>query len=127
MKIHRYAHRGNIAGVQQELERRVSIEQIDTQAKFVNANLFFKDMTPLQCALACPLAGADMVKFLYDRGAKRSSDLNGGKSDLHWAIPSGNIEKIQLLLDLGADINCIRPLAKVREICKMDRKSTDRK
>ena len=64
-------------------------------------------MTPLQCALASPLAGADMVKFLYDRGAKRSIDLNLEKTDLHWAIQSGNIEKIQLLLDLGADINCI--------------------
>ncbi len=107
MKIHRYAHRGDIAGVQQELEQGVSIDLFDIEADFVNANVCFKGMTPLQCALASPLAGADMVKFLYNRGAKRSSDLNRRKPDLHWAIQSGNIEKIQLLLDLGADINCI--------------------
>ena len=74
MKIHRYAHRGDIAGVQQELDRGVSIDLFDIEADFVNANLCFKGMTPLQCALASPLAGADMVKFLYDRGAKRSID-----------------------------------------------------
>jgi ankyrin repeat protein len=107
MKIHRYAHRGDIAGVQQELERGVSIDLLDTDAKFVNANVCFNGMTPLQCALASPLAGADMVKFLYDRGAKRSFDVTQEKSDLLRAIQSGNIEKIQLLLDLGADINCI--------------------
>jgi ankyrin repeat protein len=107
MKIHRYAHRGDIAGVQQELERGVSIDLFDIEADFVNANLCFKGMTPLQCALASPLAGVDMVKFLYDRGAKRWIDLNLEKTDLHWAIQSGDIEKIQLLLDLGADINCI--------------------
>ena len=107
MKIHRYAHRGDIAGVQQELERGVSIDLLDIEADFVNANMCFEGMTPLQCALASPLAGADMVKFLYDRGAKRSIDFKRGKSDLHWAMHSHNIEKIQLLLDLGADINCV--------------------
>jgi hypothetical protein len=72
VKIHRYAYRGDIAGVQQELERGVSIDLFDIQANFVNANLCFQGMTPMQCALASPLAGADIVKFLYDRGAKRS-------------------------------------------------------
>jgi ankyrin repeat protein len=107
MKIHRYAHRGIITGVQQELDRGVDIDMLDTQAKFVNANFFFEGMTPLQCALASPLAGTDMVRFLYDRGAKRSFDFNQGKSDPYWAIQSGKIEKIQLLLDLGANINCM--------------------
>lgn len=107
MKIHRYAHRGDITGVRQELERGVSIEAIDNNATLVNANLFFEGMTPLQCALASPLAGTDMVDFLIDRGAKLSLAPKQGKPDLHLAISSGKIEKIQLLLDLGADINYI--------------------
>lgn len=84
----------------------MSIDLLDTQANFVNANLFFEGMTPLQCALASPLAGADMVKFLSDRGAQRSIDFKRGESDLHRAIRSGNIEKIQLLLNTIGSYPC---------------------
>lgn len=113
MKIHRCAHQGDIAGVEQELKRGVSIESIATPADYVNTNLIFDGMTPLQCALASQLAGTDTIEFILDVIERKRSKSKlprppgRGKTDLHFAIRSGKIEKIQLLLDLGADINYI--------------------
>ncbi|MBW4421904.1 MAG: ankyrin repeat domain-containing protein [Myxacorys californica WJT36-NPBG1] len=98
MKIHRYAERGDQAGVQQELMQGVSINEIDTQADS------FTPQTPLQCAIASPHAGVNLVEFLIAQGAMLSLTPQQGKSDFMWAVHSGSIEKVQLLLDLGADI-----------------------
>jgi ankyrin repeat protein len=97
MKIHHYAHHGDITGVQQELALGVSIDSIDSNDDS------FKPQTPLQCALASSISGIDMVKFLIAQGATLLLAPKPEKSDLHWAVCSGNLEKVQLLLNLGAD------------------------
>jgi ankyrin repeat protein len=96
MKIHGYAHRGDLAGLRQELELGINIDSIDNQA---DLSLGLPPMTPLQSALASPIAGVDTIEFLIDRGAKL------GKFDFFLAVFAGKIEKIQFLLDLGVDIN----------------------
>ncbi len=53
MRIHRYAERGDIAGVQRELTQGVNIEAIDVYTDS------FAPKTPLQCAIASPIAGVD--------------------------------------------------------------------
>jgi ankyrin repeat protein len=98
MKIHRYAHRGDRAGVQQELMQGVSINIVDDDPDLSSPK------TPLQWAIASPIAGIEMVEFLIAQGATLLLDPKQGKSDLFWAIKSGQIDKVQLLLDLGADI-----------------------
>jgi ankyrin repeat protein len=99
MKIHRYAHRGEIAGVQRELDQGVEVDLVNP-----SCDPSVEPTTPIQCALASPRAGLDMVQFLCDRGATLSLSATSTKTDLSWAIRCGNIEKIQWLLTLGADI-----------------------
>jgi ankyrin repeat protein len=96
MKIHRYAQRGDLVGVQQELMQGVSINVADDDAGPSSLK------TPLQWAIASPIAGVDMVEFLIAQGATLTPKQE--VSDLKLAIRSGQIEKVQLLLDLGADI-----------------------
>lgn len=55
----------------------------------INADCF-ESMTPLQCAIASPIACLDMVKFLIDRGATLSLDPDQGKSDVNLAIRSSS-------------------------------------
>jgi ankyrin repeat protein len=98
MKIHQYAQQGNIAGVQQELALGVEIDLPQSE----DATL--APQTPLQCALASAIAGLDMVQFLIAQGATLSLT---GRSDLHWAISSGKLEKVQFLLDRGAEIGYV--------------------
>jgi hypothetical protein len=88
MKIHGYAHRGDLAGLRQELELGINIDSIDSQA---DLSLGLPPMPPLQYALASPIAGVDTIKFLIDRGAKL------GRFDLFLAVFAGKIEKIQFL------------------------------
>jgi hypothetical protein len=66
MKIHRYAERGDQAGVQQELIQGVSINEIDTQADS------FTPQPPLQCVIASPHASVNLVEFLIAQGAMLS-------------------------------------------------------
>jgi ankyrin repeat protein len=99
MKIHRYAQRGDRVGVQQELMQGVSINVVDDDTDSSPPK------TPLQWAIASPIAGIEMVEFLIAQGATLTLAPKQGNSDLKWAILSGRIEKVQLLLDLGADIN----------------------
>jgi ankyrin repeat protein len=101
MKIHHYAQRGDIIGVQQELSLGVSIDSINSTADS------FEPQTPVQCALASLIAGVDMVEFLIAQGATLSLTPQQGKSDLYWAVCSGNLEKVQLLLNLGAEIGYV--------------------
>jgi ankyrin repeat protein len=98
MKIHRHAQRGDFAGVQHELMQGISINVVDDNADSSPPK------TPLQWAIASPIAGIDMVEFLIAQGATLTLAPDQGKSDLQWAIQSGKIEKVQLLLDLGANI-----------------------
>jgi ankyrin repeat protein len=96
MKIHRYAHQGDRTGVQQELRQGVNINIVDDDPD--------SPKTPLQWAIASPITGVEMVEFLIAQGATLLLAPEAGKSDLFWAIKSGQIDKVQLLLDLGADV-----------------------
>ncbi len=93
MKIHRYAAQGNRAGVQQELANGVSIHVIDDMVDS------YEPQTPLQYAIASPTADVAIVEYLLAHGATLQPP------DLKWAIRSGQIAKVQLLLDSGVDIN----------------------
>jgi ankyrin repeat protein len=98
VQIHHDAHHGDIAGVARELAQGVSLEAL------AHPEHSSDPMTPLQWAIASPIAGIEMVTFLLSRGAHLSLPPSPEKSDLAWAIASGSIPKIQLLLDRGADI-----------------------
>ncbi|MBD1824137.1 ankyrin repeat domain-containing protein [Cyanobacteria bacterium FACHB-DQ100] len=98
MRIHRYAERGDLSGLQRELRQGANINESESPADS------FRPQTPLQCALASPSAGVEIVEFLIANGARLSLSPGQGKSDFKWAIRSGRIEKLQVLLDLGADI-----------------------
>jgi ankyrin repeat protein len=103
MKINDYARQGNIAGVQQLLASGVEIDSRDRALQ-----------TPLMSAVSSANANLEMVQFLVENGA----DVNaiGGESSyaalgfaandpvLGFAVKSGNIDKIQYLLNAGADI-----------------------
>lgn len=103
MTLHRYATAGDIPGVQQELDRGVSIDATDptTDSQFYPA-------TALNQALASPKAGVAMVQFLLDRGA--TIDLTpppglSGNISMVFALRSGDLAKVQLLLDYGATLD----------------------
>ena len=100
MQIHIYAKQGNSEGVVQETVNGAEIDRPDEKKFF----------TPLMYAVTCEQAGIELVQFLVDRGA----DVNAIESEfqqpvLGLAIQSGNLPKIQLILDLGANINYQRP------------------
>lgn len=99
MKIHDFARQGNIIGVKEQLACGVKIDSRDKSSQ-----------TPLMCACCSAFASLKMVQFLVECGA----DVNaiGGECNctvLGLAVQSGNVDKIQYLLDAGADIHYQRP------------------
>ncbi|MBW4604288.1 MAG: ankyrin repeat domain-containing protein [Calothrix sp. FI2-JRJ7] len=99
MKIHDFAKQGNIIGVKEQLACGVKIDSRDKSSQ-----------TPLMCACCSAFASLEMVQFLVECGA----DINaiGGECDytvLGLAVQSGNIDKIQYLLDAGTDIHYQNP------------------
>ena len=99
MEIHAYTRQGDITAVQRQLASGVDIDCVDEWSK-----------TPLMYAVNDANVNLDMVRFLVENGA----DVNAveGKYNqnvLGLAVGSGNLEKIQYLLDAGADIHYQRP------------------
>ena len=99
MEIHAYTRQGDITGVQRQLASGVDIDCVDEWSK-----------TPLMYAVNDANVNLDMVRFLVENGA----DVNavGGRYSqnvLGLAVKSGNLEKIQYLLDAGADIHYQTP------------------
>jgi ankyrin repeat protein len=95
MQIHIDVKNGNIQGVSDALDKGTAIEAIDGDSKW----------TPLLIALSSQRAGVDMVRFLIDRGA--NVNLPCGYFPLYplnLAVQYGNLEKIELLLEKGAEI-----------------------
>lgn len=95
-----YAQQGNIAGVAREIASGVNIDSVDEYSK----------QTPLMFAVSSADAGVDMVQFLLEHGA----NVNAVEEEYQYtvlalAVKSGNLDKIQLILDAGADINYQRP------------------
>jgi ankyrin repeat protein len=100
MQIHIYAQQGNIPGVADELANGVDIDCVDENSPH----------TPLMCALSSSDAGIDIVRFLIEKGANVNAvEPEYQNTVLGLAVQSGNLEKIQLILDAGADINYQRP------------------
>lgn len=100
MRIHACATAGDIEGVARQLDEGVAVDSRDTYDRY----------TPLMCAVISTHAGREMLRFLIEKGA----DVNAGAGDLHENVLSlaaahGDIEKIKLLLDAGADIHYQRP------------------
>jgi ankyrin repeat protein len=95
MEIHVYTRQGDIIGIKHQLASGVDIDCVDEWSK-----------TPLMYAVNDVNINLDMVRFLVENGA----DVNavGGKYNqnvLGLAVKSGNLEKIQYLLDVGAEIH----------------------
>lgn len=99
-KIHIYAQQGDIAGVARKIANGVDIERIDE----------YSQQTPLMCAVSSPNAGIDMIRFLLEHGANVNAVQQESQNTvLGLAVQSGNLDKIQLILDAGADINYQSP------------------
>ncbi|MBE9002888.1 ankyrin repeat domain-containing protein [Nostoc sp. LEGE 12447] len=99
-KIHIYAQQGDIAGVARKIANGVDIERVDK----------YSQQTPLMCAVSSPNAGIDMIRFLLEHGANVNAVQQESQNTvLGLAVQSGNLDKIQLILDAGADINYQSP------------------
>ncbi len=99
-KIHVYAQQGNIAGVARKIANGVDIDRLDE----------YSQQTPLMCAVSSANAGVDMIRFLLEHGANVNAvEQEYQKTVLGLAVQSGNVDKIQLILDAGADIRYQSP------------------
>jgi ankyrin repeat protein len=116
MRIYEYAYMGDIEGIQYELDQGFPIdyaheisendyvvEQWALSETFSNSK--YAPKTALQYALASPLAGIDVIKFLIEQGASLFLEIVDGQPDIRWAVRSGSIEKIKFLVDLGESIH----------------------
>ncbi|MEJ1933357.1 ankyrin repeat domain-containing protein, partial [Nostoc sp. NIES-2111] len=98
MQIHTYAYKGDIAGVARELANGVDIDCLTD----------YYQRTPLMCALNSRDTDGDMIRFLLEHGANVNAVAVTAEHEhtvLEFAVQSGNVEKVQLILDAGADIN----------------------
>jgi ankyrin repeat protein len=96
MQIHIYAQQGDIAGVAREIANGVDIDCLEED----------NWQTPLMYALNSPNAGSDMIRFLLQHGANVNAvEPEPEHTVLELAVQSGNVEKVGLILDTGADIN----------------------
>ncbi|AFY44000.1 ankyrin repeat domain-containing protein [Nostoc sp. PCC 7107] len=99
-KIHIDVQQGNIAGVADKIANGVDIECLDE----------YFQQTLLMCAVSSPNAGVDMIRFLLEHGANVNAvEPESQNTVLGLAVQSGNLDKILLILDAGADINYQSP------------------
>ncbi|AFY99408.1 ankyrin repeat domain-containing protein [Calothrix sp. PCC 6303] len=99
MEIHAYGRQGDITAVQRQLASGVDIDCVDEWSK-----------TPLMYAVNDANINLDMVRFLIENGADVNAIEAIFKNNvLGLAVQSGNLEKIQYLLDCDADINYQSP------------------
>ncbi|MBN3927991.1 ankyrin repeat domain-containing protein [Nostoc sp. NMS4] len=97
-KIYIYVQQGNMAGVARKLANGVDIDCIEKHSR----------QTPLMCAVSSSTVGMDMIRFLLEHGANVNAVVEEN-TVLGLAVQSGNLDKIQLILDAGADINYQSP------------------
>ncbi|ODG99118.1 hypothetical protein A4S05_05580 [Nostoc sp. KVJ20] len=99
-KIHIYVQRGDIAEVARQIANGVDIDCLDE----------YSQQTPLMCAVSSANAGVDMIRFLLENGANVNAvEQEFENTVLGLAVQSGNLDKIQLILNSGADINYQSP------------------
>lgn len=95
-KIHIYVQRGDIAEVARQIANGVDIDCLDE----------YSQQTPLMCAVSSANAGVEMIRFLLEHGANVNAvEQEFENTVLGLAVQSGNLDKIQLILNSGADIN----------------------
>jgi ankyrin repeat protein len=100
MQIHLYAQQGDIAGIRDKIANGIDIDCPDE----------YSQQTPLMCAVSSANAGVDMIRFLLEHGANVNAvEQESQNTVLGLAVQSGNLDKIQLILDSGADINYQSP------------------
>lgn len=100
MQIHIYAQQGDIAGVRDKIANGIDIDCPDE----------YSHQTPLMYAVSSANAGIDMIRFLLEHGANVNAvEQESQNTVLGLAVQSGNLNKIQLILDSGADINYQSP------------------
>jgi ankyrin repeat protein len=97
MDIHKYAAVGDVAGVLSEIAKGVSVDCRDE-----------RDRTPLAVAARSSSATEEVMRILVEKGA----DVNAvvGKPDhtpIGYAACSGSQQRVQILLDAGANLNYV--------------------
>ena len=96
MRIHECAQKGDVAGVERELDAGVSVDERDSDT----------DLTPLAVAARSPSEVGDLVKLLLERGADPNAECGTKrkKSVLLIAVATWDPHRLRLLLEAGADI-----------------------
>jgi ankyrin repeat protein len=99
VEIHTCASSGDCDGIRQELAKGVSVDARDE-----------RDYTPLAYAAKIPDADEEVLRLLIDSGADVNATVDEEKHrPVELAACSGNLGKVQLLLDAGADIKYVSP------------------
>lgn len=99
MKIHAYASDGDCNGVQSELSKGIPIDVRDEQ-----------DYTPLAHAVSSINADEEVLRLLIESGADVNAAIDASKKfPVGLAACSGNLSKVQLLLDAGTNVNFVSP------------------
>lgn len=94
MDLHEAARNGDLAQLERLIADGCSIDEFDHNG-----------MTPLAIASQSARATPQVLKLLIDSGANPNLPVaEEGKYSIGLAAASGSIEKVQLLLDAGADI-----------------------
>jgi ankyrin repeat protein len=92
--IHTAAEKGDLAGVQAELDKGVDVDEGDDS---------WPEMTPLHYAVG--EGHTEVVELLIANGADVSAKDNIGRTPLHYAAFGSDKEIIELLIAEGADVN----------------------
>lgn len=95
MTIHEFAQLGDIDSVASELKDGMHVDARDDH-----------DRTPLACASESPHGDVSVVLFLIESGADVNASINGAETNvLGLAACSGSLDKVQLLIESGANIH----------------------
>lgn len=94
MRLHRAARKGDLALLKHELKAGAFVDARDKG-----------NSTPLMLAVSSPDSNAEVVRWLLERGADPNAD--GGdypQTVLVHAVRRGDLARVELVLDAGADI-----------------------
>lgn len=96
MQIHLHVKQGNVAGVVEQIARGVDIDALEE----------YSAQTPLMLAVTSPKADLEMIQFLIHQGANINAvEEETQKPVLGFAVQSGNLDKVRLLLEAGANLH----------------------
>src|SRR5687768_13478700 len=99
MRIHDYARRGDHDSLRGELQKGVPVDERDD-----------RDYTPLACAARSSQADDAVMKLLIGWGADVNAAVDEAKhTPLSLAACSGDLSKVNCLLEAGATVNRVSP------------------